>query len=185
MRTRLTRREERKGPDGQMLRLESSSGRYTGARCATHEAGWKTSAWTNGRGAAELSKDVHHLMIMYAWLPRPFRQLHELFWRGVGLNWANDGFKFVHISRVDVAWRLGDLMGTQSRKGRRRRSGGGGQRRTKNFTPRAHGTRDTTWPKGEKISCKYYTKNVYCITTALSIHMGMNHAVIEEGKSSL
>ena len=143
------------------------------------------SAWTNGRGAAELSKDIHHLMIMYAWLPRPFQQLHELFWRGVGLDWVKDGFEFVHISRVDVAWRLGDLKGTQSKKDRRGRSGGG-QRRTKIFTdtPRAHRTRDTTWPKGEKIPCKYYTKNVYCITTALSIHMGMIHAVIEEGKSS-
>ena len=42
-----------------------------------HEA----SAWTNGGGAAELSKDVHHLVIVCAWLPRPFRQLHGLFWR--------------------------------------------------------------------------------------------------------
>jgi hypothetical protein len=31
--------------------------------------------------------------------------------RGVGLNWARDGLKFVHISVVDFAWRLGESMG--------------------------------------------------------------------------
>ena len=106
------------------------------------------SAWTNGRGAAELSKVVHHLMIMYAWL-RPFRRLHELFWRGVGLNWANDGFEFVHISRVDVAWRLRDLMGTQSRVGDGAAAVVDNEGRKFSLTPPEHTGPET--PPGQKV----------------------------------